>query len=277
MENQSIGAFIYASRKAKGLTQKQLAEALGVTDKAVSKWERGVSCPDISLLTPLAAALEVHVTELLAGQQNAAPAPETEETVKHALTYSATVSTKKSETVRWYCFIGFTFCCLLTILICVICDFALNRSVTWSLIVDASLALSWGVLAPLLQARRRRFLKASLALTLLIVPFLGCLALVLNQPLLFTLGTVISIPSLAYLWFGFFLFAKLRGYRWVAAGILTLLIMPLNLAINSLIDVFTHSHSESSLLMTGIVCVMIALLCLSMQALITFKRHADKD
>ena len=48
-----MAAFIAILRKEKGLTQKELAAHLGVTDKAVSKWERGLNCPDIALLTDL--------------------------------------------------------------------------------------------------------------------------------------------------------------------------------------------------------------------------------
>ena len=53
MEHEKIGAFISLLRKEKGLTQKELAAQLNVTDKAVSKWERGLCYPDISLLSPL--------------------------------------------------------------------------------------------------------------------------------------------------------------------------------------------------------------------------------
>ncbi len=60
-------------REQRGLTQRALAEAVGVTDKAVSKWETGRGLPDISLVEPLAAALGVSVAELLSGnvQHNA--------------------------------------------------------------------------------------------------------------------------------------------------------------------------------------------------------------
>ena len=53
MESKEIGKFIAKIRKEKGMTQQKLAEKLFVTDKAVSKWERGLSLPDISILEPL--------------------------------------------------------------------------------------------------------------------------------------------------------------------------------------------------------------------------------
>lgn len=60
-----FGSFVLELRKQKGLTQKELAEKLFVSDKAVSKWEKGLSLPDIILLKPLAASLDVTVAELL--------------------------------------------------------------------------------------------------------------------------------------------------------------------------------------------------------------------
>ena len=69
MNNNKIGKFIASLRKEKGLTQQELGEKLFVTDKAVSKWERGLSLPDITLLEKLAQILEVDVSEILCGQK----------------------------------------------------------------------------------------------------------------------------------------------------------------------------------------------------------------
>ena len=68
MDREMLGRFIAQRRKELNLTQRELAEALHVTDKAVSKWERGAGCPDISLLEPLAEALGLSVDQLLTYQ-----------------------------------------------------------------------------------------------------------------------------------------------------------------------------------------------------------------
>ena len=70
MEKEKTGQLISELRKEKGLTQKQLADALNVTDKAVSKWERGLSFPDISMLEPLSDLLGVTIMEILAGERS---------------------------------------------------------------------------------------------------------------------------------------------------------------------------------------------------------------
>ncbi len=69
MNQLKIGAFIAAQRKAKALTQVALAEKLGITDRAVSKWERGKGMPDASLMLDLCEALDITVNELLCGER----------------------------------------------------------------------------------------------------------------------------------------------------------------------------------------------------------------
>ena len=68
MNQEKIGKFICDVRKEKKLTQKQLAEKLGITDRAISKWENGKSLPDLSLLNPLCNILNITLNELLSGE-----------------------------------------------------------------------------------------------------------------------------------------------------------------------------------------------------------------
>lgn len=68
MNQIQIGRFIATCRKKAGLTQNQLAGQLGITDKAVSKWETGRSMPDVSLFTSLCEILNISLNELIAGE-----------------------------------------------------------------------------------------------------------------------------------------------------------------------------------------------------------------
>lgn len=70
MEKEKLGSFIKELRMEQDLTQKELADRVHVTDKAVSKWERGLSAPAVDLLQPLSEALGVSVMELLDGQRH---------------------------------------------------------------------------------------------------------------------------------------------------------------------------------------------------------------
>lgn len=90
MDTRKIGAFIALNRKKQNLTQAQLAEKLGVTNKTVSRWENGNYMPDLSLLLPLSRELDITLNELLTGE--AIPAEQSgtkaEESLAETLRYS---------------------------------------------------------------------------------------------------------------------------------------------------------------------------------------------
>lgn len=70
MDCKKIGKLILELRKDKNMTQKQLADLMNISDKTISKWERGLGCPDISLLPDLAQILGVNVDKILEGEIN---------------------------------------------------------------------------------------------------------------------------------------------------------------------------------------------------------------
>ena len=70
MDQIKIGRFIANCRKQKNLTQMQLSEKLGITDKAISKWERGIAMPDSSIMLELCDILGISVNELLRGEKS---------------------------------------------------------------------------------------------------------------------------------------------------------------------------------------------------------------
>ncbi|MBQ6271676.1 MAG: helix-turn-helix transcriptional regulator [Clostridiales bacterium] len=92
MDKERTGQLITELRKEKGLTQKQLAEALNVTDKAVSKWERGLSFPDISMLEPISQTLDISIMELLAGERKGEDEPLTREEAQKIVKESVELS-----------------------------------------------------------------------------------------------------------------------------------------------------------------------------------------
>ena len=67
MDAKKTGRLIAKKRKERNLSQRELAECLHITDKAISKWERGLSFPDITILIPLSEALNVSLYDLLTG------------------------------------------------------------------------------------------------------------------------------------------------------------------------------------------------------------------
>ena len=119
IDKEAFGKFLAQQRKAKGYTQKALAEKLFVSDKAVSKWERSLSMPDISLLIPLSEILEVSVTELLEGrlfpEKTHMEPDQVELLVKKALTFSEETPEKTRARKKKYALL-FGGSCLLALL-----------------------------------------------------------------------------------------------------------------------------------------------------------------
>ena len=79
MKKETMGAMIAAKRKELGMTQLELAEKMGVTDKAVSKWERDLSCPDINSLPKLAEIFGISLDELMQKKESSVRAEEAAE------------------------------------------------------------------------------------------------------------------------------------------------------------------------------------------------------
>ncbi|MBQ5754348.1 MAG: helix-turn-helix transcriptional regulator [Oscillospiraceae bacterium] len=118
INKETFGAFVAQLRKEKGLTQKDLARRLFISDKAVSKWETGANIPDTSLLLPLAELLGVTVTELLMGRRLPSGSPslnsgEVEDLVKAADSYPNTSNTQKRWIVFYFCALAAGLCGLL--------------------------------------------------------------------------------------------------------------------------------------------------------------------
>lgn len=233
MKDSSLGSFLQQLRKENQLTQKELASQLHVTDKAVSKWERDLSAPDISLLIPLAQILGVSTTELLQGRRMAdPPQAETESSVAEALRYSDRQVRHRLRRLWAHALLLFSALCLLAAGICLLCDFCLSGRLSWSLIVLLSLALAWVVTVPLFQAKVHRVRACFLALSLALIPYLLGLWTLLPLPLPFTLAT--AAVSLAGLWAAYGVCRKLRHRPWRAAGAVLLLTIPVSFLIDSL-------------------------------------------
>lgn len=101
MKQENIGAFIANLRKEKGWTQKEMASKLGVSDKAISKWETGKSLPDMGILIPVSELLGITVDELLSGEKrDASKAGTANEPNKAIIDYAAKVIERTKKTYR---------------------------------------------------------------------------------------------------------------------------------------------------------------------------------
>lgn len=227
MDQSKTGRFIMERRKRKGLTQAQLAERLGITDRAVSKWETGRSLPDSSIMLELCGLLEITADELLRGGQappwtEAAALPLPEETEPPPLRRSRR---------RWWCAVLFTGGLLAGVLTCFICDMALSGRLTWSLIPAISAEYGWAVLFPLIALRRRGPAGSLAAVSVFTVPYLYGLSRLLGVQEVFTVGAAMTALSVLFLWLAFAAFWRM-GWTRAALGIVFLLLAGLTAAVN---------------------------------------------
>lgn len=100
MDHQKTGAMIAQCRREKGLTQKELGRRLHVSDRAVSKWERGLNLPDAALFEPLCRELDLTVTELLRGEREVPTPGQLEQTVEDAVALARENERRARRTMR---------------------------------------------------------------------------------------------------------------------------------------------------------------------------------
>lgn len=238
MKHQTMGTFISDLRKEKGLTQKQLAQQLNLTDKAISKWERELGCPDITTLPRLAEVLGVSVSELIECNRAQAPVPEADTLVHTTLLYSEKTTKARGRRVRSLIFFIVTISLLIGAIVCSICDLAISAEFTWSVYPLSSIALVWLVLAPLLCFEQHAVAGALGMCTVLIFPFLAVLNYASGGHWFWALGVPIAASSLAYVWIGFWLFTRKKRNAWYASAILCVLAAPLTLVTNMVSALF---------------------------------------
>ncbi len=130
MEKKKFGEFIKVNRLKKGLTQKELADLLFIDVTAVSKWERGVSYPDITLISGICKSLDISEKELIESSNDSE---------YHKM---------KSEAKKWRAFsmswsLFFYISYAIALIPCFICDLAINKGLTWFWIVLSALLLAF--------------------------------------------------------------------------------------------------------------------------------------
>ena len=129
-DKETLGSFIRAKRTEKKYSQKDLAEMLFVTEGAVSKWERGVSYPDITLITDLCRVLEISEHELITASTD---------TDTRKLKHEA----QKFRVIRSTWFWVPTISYAVALLVCFICNLAVNHTLSWFFIVLTALLCAY--------------------------------------------------------------------------------------------------------------------------------------
>lgn len=142
-DKKKFGEYIIKRRKELGLTQKELANKLFITESAVSKWERGLSYPDITLIRDLCNILSISEHELLTAGEDV----ETKNTKKLAKRYINIVKVLRNVQIFLY---G------LTLLVCFICNLAVQHTLSWFFLVLTSVMVAMSLtLLPVIVTRKK--------------------------------------------------------------------------------------------------------------------------
>lgn len=154
INKQSFGSFIREKRTQKGLTQKELAEILFLSESAISKWEMGKSYPDITVIPDICRALDVSERELINGAND---------TEYRRMKEEARLYRKISETF----FFGFTAAYVAAFVISFICDLCINHRPTFSVTVLAALTVAFTFLPTCVRFTKKHKLAVFVGSTLL--------------------------------------------------------------------------------------------------------------
>jgi len=248
MDNKMIGDFISALRKNKNFTQKDLADLLGITDKAVSKWERGAGYPDISMLKPLADVLGTSVNELLEGKASENVSEAVEEDISKALDYADKIITSKENRLGRILAAILAITLFIAIFTSVIVNVAVNQRLSWSILVIAGCVVGGCLLIPLLLMKKRGIYYSLFLLTILIMPLLSVIQSVTESigtsvNWLWRIGFPISVTWLVIIWFMVFLYQNKRFNLWFYICIGALLCIPGHIITNYSVDLFLNSFA----------------------------------
>ncbi|MBP3234767.1 MAG: helix-turn-helix transcriptional regulator [Eubacterium sp.] len=170
MDAEKFGRFVADRRKNLNMTQKELAAKIHVTDKAVSKWERGLGFPDINIIEVLADALEVSITELMKSETTYANTA-AEETVDNIIQIAKT-DIEDRHRIIIYTFAGTTILIsILEILLGINWDadkLQIQADIPWVAIIPGMLLIIYGIICKI--KGKKSFGAAAIGVCLLLIP-----------------------------------------------------------------------------------------------------------
>ncbi len=233
MNQADTGKFIAECRKARGLTQANLAEKLNISDRAVSKWETGKSMPDSSIMLELCQILGISVNELLRGERIEMEniAEKTDETLLELKKKDENYISKNGVIA-----IIFTVTMLVGIMVCCICDLAVTGALTWSCITLSAILFAWIISFPVLLLGKKGVFCGMLSLSVFIIPFLYIISVLVGTEAVFRIGAVMSVLALIYLWAVYALYIRFRNRKVLATGISVFLAVPFMLSVNAVLS-----------------------------------------
>jgi len=249
MDNVKFGEMIAVMRKENEMTQKELAEKLHVTDKAVSKWERGKGYPEITLLPLIADVLGITASELLNGErydEGSEPPAENEVLVSNIIEFADKVS-KFNTSGTMITLISMIF--ILAGFICLLCNFVIIRTFNWSLYPVGAMLLVWLTVAPWFLLTKHRPVLSFAAFTISLIPYLF-----LIERLSAAKGWVVpfALPILGITLPGLLIVILLFSYTKInrislSAFVVLIFGVLVNLGVNAFVQNYLHQQNQPNI------------------------------
>ncbi|MDO4261937.1 MAG: helix-turn-helix transcriptional regulator [Eubacteriales bacterium] len=254
----AIGEKIQKLRKQQGLSQEALAEKVTVTRQTISKWELGQSTPDLDFVAQLSDIFSVTADYLIKEDRTEPDEPPCKKR-----------QYRLSERGKGIVLALFSAAALSAVCICLICDYFTSERLSWSMIAAAAMAAVWLVLLPSLTARRKIILKTLFAVSAVPIPLLAILALLLDRPLIFTMGACIALVSILAVWAIYGIFRKCRKNLWRAVGCALLVMIPVPIAILYIVSGFLQEtpRDVTSFVFNSGITLVLSLGCFGMDGL----------
>jgi transcriptional regulator with XRE-family HTH domain len=261
MDNRKFGAMIAAMRKENAMTQKDLAERLGVSSMAVARWEKGKGYPEISLLPLMSEVLGISPGELLSGERNPAgyqPPEEEDALVTDMIEYAEKITRYKSSGIA---FSMLTMVFVTALLICLLVNFLINRRFDWSLYPLGAIVMIWLTMAPIFFMKKFKILMSCLFFLSTSMGYLFLIELIGPAkdwvlPLAIPILMVSVLPLIAiYLLFRYTRINRLRlmSFSFLIIGVLV------NIGIHLIVRNYVGRNIESaSVIITALVFVLLS-------------------
>lgn len=264
-EINKIGSFISEKRKEKGMTQSQLAERLGVTDKAVSKWERGIGYPDIMLVISLADALGITATELLNGCEDPNKTqPDESHIIQSTLDYAGIAMRSKKEQRLRLAFNIVSVSLAAAALICTIVEIIVTLQLHWSLLTATSFLFAWLIMYPVFSFKKNKLTFAIVSASLFLLPYLFVLSVSIDGDWFLNIAVPGSAAILVFVWICYSLFAFTKINAWFCGAITVLFAPFVMLLMQKLISAHTAYPFDYPFGISLAICVLVAALFIAL-------------
>lgn len=251
-DKKSFGKYIAEKRKEANLTQEELANKLYVIPTTISKWERGITYPDITMITKLCNILNISEHEFFIACDDESLNEERREI-------------KKYRTIKKWLLYSLNISYIIGLFVCLLCNIIIDHTLSWFLIVLVSILIAFTVttLPFYLKKNKYKLFKVSLILTLLVYLLLFTINFVYKDNWLFG-GLKIASFVFIFLWLAILIITFTNMKKYFKTAISLVLISLLTIFTNPFCNLVLKISNEGSNIpniISGVIFIFIALIC----------------